>query len=215
MVLKQVNHALGFISKLFKRRQAAHTRMKVRDYKQVNRHLQSVAAHLMERYANKEELRPFVLKVPLQKALTMPLAKAAWMRKQSDIDREAADARAFKKIHGRNPIHVGLTMPLKQARKALKPTGQVRKPIHEALKMPLKLARKALKLHAPAKKTKKAAVSKKAAPKKSRDPVSQFVWTTLRKKEIRRDQHPKSLADLLQHGVKLRQGFLRFTAAPQ
>jgi len=213
MVVKQVSHALSFISRLFEKRKAARTRMSVKDYKQVNRHLQGVAAHLMERYAKRGELQPFVLKVPLQTALTMPLAKAAWMRKQSSIDREARDAKAFKQAHGRNPIHVGLTLPLKQAREALKPTGLERNPIHDALKMPLKLARKALKLHKPTLKLKKKAAAKSVAPK-ARDPVSQFVWHTLKQKEIHRDQKATSLAGLLENGVKLRQGFLRF-ATPQ
>ena len=217
-VVKTVSKALSFISGIFKKRKAAHAQMSVRDYQDVNTHLRSVAAHLMERYAKKDELRPFRLKVPFKEALTMPLRKAAWMRKQSAIDQESAEAKEYKKYHGRNPIHVGLTLPLKQARKVLKQSPK-KTPLHVGLTMPLNQAKKAFKkVYKPHKKTAaKKTTAKKTAKKVAttkRDPVSQFVWRTLRQKEIKRDQRATSLAGLLERGVKFGNGVLHF-AVPQ
>jgi len=167
-VQSTVNKHLDQILNLFKQRKEKKERMSLDDYKGVNAQLRNLAAHLMQKYADKDEEVPFTLKMPLSKALTMPLSAVAWMRKKSHIRSEHKNNVQFHKEHGHNPIQVGLTLPLKEARKVLAPPTtedvhgkdwkkekndngfgspfapaeepKLKIPIHHALKMPLKNA---------------------------------------------------------------------------
>jgi hypothetical protein len=210
-VSKAIEKQLNIISTVFQKRKAAKSRLKMKDYHKINRHLSDLTAHLMQRYANKQEERPFSLNVPMKKALTMPLHKAAWMRTQSEIDNEKASNDAYKKKTGRNPVNVGLTLPLKQAKKALKKTTEtttMSPPSHKALSVPLEKAKSIMRKKSV---TTTPEQPKPVAKKTSRDPVTSFVWGNLKKNGVKRVKKAKTLEDLLEHGVKLKgPGFLRF-----
>lgn len=215
-VKNTISDQLDRIGKLFKKRKHAHQHLSLADHRAVNSRLRDVAAHMMQRYADKDEERPFSLVVPMHDALKMPLKKAAWMRKQSDIDAEAHHNADYRKRHGRSPVTVGLTLPLHQARKALAPDGDhpAQPPSHEALSKPLHEARKIMAPHKAAAPHQPEAEHQQATVQK-RDPVTQFVWGTLKEKGVQKVKKAKTLADLLERGVKLRKGgFLRF-ATPQ
>jgi hypothetical protein len=274
-VQETVNKHLDKILKLFHDRKTQKQHMSVDDYKNVNSQLRMLAAHLMQKYADKDEEVPFSLKMPLAKALTMPLASVAWMRKKSDIAAEQKKDMKYVKEHGRHQVHMALTVPLKQARKMLEPTkkSSTTKKADNGFGSPFDVvaANQALPPHqsAASKKPTKESSAKESSTKKAdngfgspfdvvaankplpphrsaaskgttapqekeqnakpneeeqpaaqpteapRDPVTQFVWSTLGKDGVGRINKAHNLADLLKGGVHLRTGGVVRFAVPQ
>jgi len=248
-VTTTVNKHLDHILQLFKERKESHEKMSLADYKNVNSVLRGLAAHLMQKYADQSEEKPFALKVPLAKALTMPLAQAAWMRKQSDIDAEQTRNAEYVKKHHAHPLNEALTVPLSQAKEMMKQSGADKpadtqstnddgvstavgtsedgKPADNAFGNPFgpagvpttKATEDKPQEEAPAEAAKEpqenqaeAAAPAPAAAAGERDPVTQFVWSTLGKGGINRINKASNLQDLLKGGVKMPSGagFLRF-----
>lgn len=217
-VRNMVNKHLDKILKLFHSRKIKSQPLSLHDYKSVNSQLRGLAAHLMQKYAVKEQEVPVALKagMTLEKAMTMPLASVAWMKKPTEI--------AEQKLKKKEPLSEKAALPDNDFGN---PFAQLKLkiPVHEALKKPLhrvvaKHTETKPKVESPKHEAPKEAEETKPVPvpKKSRaparDPVTQFVWHTIGKEGVQRIDKAKTLEDLLRNGVHLQTGMLRF-ASPQ
>ena len=159
-VQTEVNQHLDQILSMMKARKEKKEHLSMGDYKNVNSQLRDLAAHLMQKYANHAEERPYMLNESLQQALQMPLADAAWMRTDADIKTQEKAAATYKWQHGHAPVESALVVPLKDAKKMLESTNanlpvghnghgspfspgkeKLKLPVKNALQMPLHKAR--------------------------------------------------------------------------
>lgn len=222
-VRNMVNDHLDKILKLFHSRKIKSQPLSLDDYKNVNSQLRGLAAHLMQKYAAKEQEVPVALKagMTLEKAMTMPLASVAWMKHPTEIAAEhkikkkeplpQKDAlpdnnfgNPFAQLKLKIPVHEALKKPLHRVvtkhteRPPTKPKVESPKP-----EAPKEAQKEALTVPAP-----------KESPAPARDPVTQFVWHTIGQEGVQRIDKAKTLEDLLRSGVHLQTGMLRF-ASPQ
>jgi cell division protein FtsB len=199
-VQDEVNKHLNLIQSLFHKRNEQKKRLSLKDYKVVNSHLRTLAARLMQKYADKDQEQPYMLRMPLAKALQMPLRDAAWMRKASEAKRERArDAKLAKSI-GHVPIHKMLQVPLRYAKNMYeKPkidpqtTGELGLKKEQTVapeKKATDVAPKKATDVAPKKKATDVAPKKEDKPKNS-IPIHELLKVPLHKAKALREKHPE------------------------